>query len=141
LSPDLVNAVGMGKSPGPVELKFALRQRLTSNEPGTIEVAILPTASVDRMTVSFRGDDGLQVGEGAHVGAIERPEPHMPIEHTVTVTADHDGIFNLTATVLIDTDTQSMARAFSIPLLVGAGLKATEPLQLSDTGHIPATPN
>jgi hypothetical protein len=126
LDPDLVNAVGLGKDAGPVELKFALRQKLTPNQPGTLDVAILPTTNVERLTVSFRSDEGLSVSEGAHVDPIDRPEPNVPIAHSVTVVADRDGIFNLTATVLIDTDTESTARAFSIPLIAGSGLKAAD---------------
>ena len=133
---DLVNAVGVGQNAGPVELKFVLHQQLTPNQPGTVEVAILPTTNVDRLTVSFRADEGLQVSEGAHVDPIDRPEPQMPITHLVTVVPDRDGIFNLNATVLIDTDTQSVARAFSIPLIVGSGLNAAP---MSDAGHTPAS--
>ena len=139
LNPDLVNAVGLGKDAGPVELKFALRQKITPNQPAAVEVAILPTVAVDRLTVSFRSEDGLQVSEGAHVEPIERPEPHVPIRHTVTVVPDRDGIFNLTATVLIDTDTGSMARGFSIPLVAGNGLKAADAVMPSDAGHTPAS--
>ena len=139
VSPDMVSAVGVGRDASPVELKFALHQALTPNQPGTVEVAIVPVTSVDRLTVSFRSDDGLQVSEGGHVDAIERPEPQMPIVHTVTVVPDRDGIFNLNATVLIDTDTQSVARAFSIPLIAGSGLKAADSPQMSDAGHSPAS--
>ena len=135
---DLVNAVRFGQDAGPVELKFVLHQKLTPNQPGTVEVAILPTTNVDRLTVSFRADEGLQVSEGAHVDPIDRPEPQMPITHMVTVVPDRDGIFNLNATVLIDTDTQSVTRAFSIPLIAGSGLNAADAVPMSDAGHTPA---
>jgi hypothetical protein len=126
LDPDLVNAVGIGKEPGPVELKFMIHQKLTPGQPGSVDVTLLPTSSIERLTVSFRPDDGLQVSAGAHVDAVDHPEPNVPISHTVTVVPDRDGIFNLTATVLIDTDTVSMARTFSIPLIAGAGLQAAD---------------
>jgi hypothetical protein len=139
LDPDSVAAVGLGKESGPIEVKFVLHQKLAPNQPAPVDVAIVPTSNLERVTVSFRSDDGLQVSNGGHIDPIEHPEPNVPITHTVTVVPDRDGIFNLTATVLIDTDTESMARAFSIPLIAGTGLPASDAAPASDAGHTPAS--
>ena len=129
---DMVAAVSLTSGKAPIEVKFALRQQPEIGQPTQLDLALVPTTRFERITVSFRVDDGLAVSDGAHWDPIDRPEVGVPLAHTLTLVPGHDGIFNLTAIVLTDTDTDSTARTFLIPLVAGTGLAA-------DAGTTPAT--
>jgi hypothetical protein len=121
---DMVTAVSLASGKAPIEVKFALRQQPEIGQPTQLDLALVPASRFQRITVSFRADDGLVVSEGAHWDPIERPEVGVPLAHSLTLVPGHDGIFNLTATVLTETDTDSTARTFLIPLVAGAGFAA-----------------
>lgn len=121
---DMVAAMSPSKGDGHVTLKFALRQHPEVGQAAELDLQVTPTASVDRVTISLRADDGLTLSDGAHWDAIERPEVGVPFGHSLTIVPSRDGIFSVMVTVLTDTETQSVTRVFVIPVIAGAGIVA-----------------
>jgi hypothetical protein len=121
---EMVTAVSLATGKAPIEVKFALRQQPEIGQPTQLDLVLVPALRFQRITVSFRADDGLAVSAGAHWDPIERPEVGVPLAHSLTLVPGHDGIFNVTAIVLTDTDTDSTARTFLIPLVAGTGFAA-----------------
>lgn len=120
---DMVTAVSAGKSELPVDVKFSLRQRPELGQSIALDLQVIPSAPLDRLITSFHAEDGLALGDGAQPIVHDRPDPGVPIEHTLTLTARQDGIFYVNATVLADSGTESIARTFTIPVIAGAGVR------------------
>jgi hypothetical protein len=124
VDPDMVSAPAVSKQPGQVELKFAVAQKPEVGHPVDIRLALIPAPGVERMVATFAGSDGLELRSGGATPAYEKPEGGAAISHTLTVVPNADGIFYVTATVTTDSETSSLSRMFSIPLIAGEGLPA-----------------
>jgi hypothetical protein len=121
---DLVTAPTSARAEGPVTLKFALSQKPAVGKPVDIEFALVPVAGLDRVVARFQAGEGLEMRGGAQTPAYEKPEAGAQIAHTVTVVPSRDGIFYVSAVVLADSETSSIARTYSIPIIAGEGLSA-----------------
>jgi hypothetical protein len=119
---DMVSAVSSGKASAEIDLKFALRERPVVGEPVDIDVALIPGHDLDQIYATFSAADGLEVTKGGRMPQLEHPEAGAPISHTVTIVAQRDGIFFVSATVLADSPTNSVTHLFSIPVIAGAGI-------------------
>jgi hypothetical protein len=108
--------------PGLVDLKFKLEKRPVAGEPVDIDLALIPTVELERLFARFQAADGLQIMSGAESEHFEHPAMGTPVTHKITVTPKTDGIFYITAVVLADSDKESVARTFAIPLIAGQGL-------------------
>jgi hypothetical protein len=120
--PDMVAAVSASKSPGPIDLRFAVPQAPVVGQPIDIQLSITPKVELERIVARFQATDGLELLRGAETGVLDKPAPGVEIIHTLTVIPKADGIFNITAVVLTDSATDSVARTFSIPLIAGNGV-------------------
>ena len=69
----MVSAVGTGKPYGDIELKFDLRARPVVGEPVDIDLALIPTQDLDRVSAEFQAVDGLEVSKGAKLPEVLRP--------------------------------------------------------------------
>lgn len=121
---DMVSAVSASKVGPPVELKFALQERPQVGEPVDVEVALIPVTPLTRLFVRFQPSSGLTLVKGAESPQFERPATGEAIRHVVTVMANHDGIFYISAAVVADSEESSLTRSFSIPLIAGNGVAA-----------------
>jgi hypothetical protein len=121
---DMVSAVSASKAGPPVTLKFALNQRPMVGEPIDVEVALIPISDLIRLFVRFQPSTGLTLVKGAESPQFERPKTGEPIHHTVTVMANVDGIYYITAAVVADAEDSSLTRTFSIPVIAGNGVAA-----------------
>lgn len=120
---DMVEAFSANRTQGGlVDLKFSLTRRPQVAEPVDIELSLTPAVELERLFARFQAADGLQIVEGAETPHLEHPAERVPIGHKLTVVARADGIYYLTAIVLADSDKESVARTFSIPIIVGQGL-------------------
>jgi hypothetical protein len=125
--PDMVAAVSASKTPGAAEVRFALSGRPTVGQPVDIQLALTPTVELDRLYARFQGSEGLDLVKGGETAHYEQPSRGKELSHTVTVIPRSDGIFNVTAVVLSDSDTESIARTYTIPIIAGAGLPELPP--------------
>jgi hypothetical protein len=124
LDHDMVMAVSPGKPGAPVELKFKVLTRPKVGETVDVEVALVPVSELERLQVSFQGSSGLSIHSGNAPDPFVRPAVGVPLKHRITATANTDGIFYITATALADSSAGSLARSFSIPIIVGDGVAA-----------------
>jgi len=118
---DMVSAVPNGKGSSPLEVKFALRQHPVAGQPVQLDLTFIPAIGLDRVAVSFLAEDGLVLRQGAQMPLTEHLEAGVPVPHTLTLTPQRDGIFYVSATVLMDWGDESVARTYTIPVLAGAG--------------------
>jgi hypothetical protein len=118
---DMVAAVSAGKTELPVDVRFALRQRPELGQPIKLDVQVTPSAPLVRLIASFHAEDGLTLGDGVQQIVRDRPDPGVPIVHTLTLVPRQDGIFYVNATVLTDSGSESIGRTFTIPVIAGAG--------------------
>jgi hypothetical protein len=120
--PDMVAAVSSSKLPGAVALRFAIPQRPVVGQRVEIQLSLTPSVPLERLVAHFQAPEGLELVSGAETRLVGRPTLGDEISHTLTVIPRSDGIFNITAVVLTDSATESLARTFSIPVIAGAGV-------------------
>jgi len=125
----LVSAVASGKNATlPVQVKFDLKQRPDVGQPVEINLVIVPmSGSVERISGKVQGDDGLELVDGADIPPSDRPAEGVPIEHTIKVRPQRDGIFTFSAVVTVSAGTQSGTETYSMPVIAGAGLPDVAP--------------
>jgi hypothetical protein len=142
---DMVAAFSANRGQGGlVDLKFMISKRPQVGEPVDIDLAMIPTEQLEGLFARFQASDGLQVVSGSETPHVEHPASGVPVGHRLTVLAKADGIYYITAIVLADSERESVARTFSIPLIAGQGLvePPAEPAAASvaDPKRAPATP-
>lgn len=118
---DFVAAVAGDKSAVPVEVRFELHGRPEIGKPVELDIQVTPTAPLGRVVTSFHAEDGLAIEQGGAAIETDRPVPGVPLSRALTIVAQHDGIFYVSATVLVDLGADSVARTFTIPVIAGAG--------------------
>jgi hypothetical protein len=118
---NMVSAVGAGKSGSEIDLKFDLRGAPVVGEAVDIDIALIPLYELNQMYATFQATDGLEITKGDKTPQIEHPQVGVPITHTVTIIPRRDGVFYVSAVVLADSATESLTRAFSIPVIAGTG--------------------
>jgi hypothetical protein len=138
--PDMVAAVGTSRTPGAADIRFALSGRPAVGQPVDIQLALTPTVELDRLYVRFQASEGLELVKGSETEHYERPSLGKELPHTVTVIPRSDGIFNVTAVVLSDSATESIARTYTIPIIAGAGLPELPPEPEARPQSKPARP-
>lgn len=127
---DMVRAVSAGGAGAPVELRFALQGRPAAGQPLELDVALTAVTPVQRLRATFQGGEGFEVRAGHTLGPLEGPQVGEARTHRVTVVPRTDGIFNLSAVVLVEQASGELARTFAIPVIVGEGLaEDTEALE------------
>jgi len=119
---DMVAAVSVNRSAGLVDLKFSLARRPRVGEPVEIELALTPMVDLERLFARFQVAEGLRLVSGEETEHLEHPAPGVPLGHKLTIVPKTDGIFYITAVVLADSDKESIARTFTIPIIAGQGL-------------------
>ncbi len=135
---DMVSAVSGGKAGPPVTLKFALNQRPLVGEPVDVEVALIPVSPLERLFARFQPSTGLTLVKGGESPQYENPPTGQPIAHVVTVMANNDGIFYITAAVVADAQDSSLTRTFSIPVIAGNGISPPAPKPTAQAVDAPA---
>jgi hypothetical protein len=123
LSPGMVAGVAPpGTAPSSVQLKFELQGRPEVAQPVDVDVVIVPVyGNLDRITGKITSDDGLDIVSGQDIPVADKPVEGTPIHHSVKVLPKRDGIFTLTAVLLVDSTGQSTSQVFSMPIIAGAG--------------------
>jgi hypothetical protein len=120
---DLVAAVANGGGDnGPVGLKFQLGQRPVAGQPVVITLRIAANQPLELLSAAFLPDEGLVVGQGGDFAPQGHMEAGGTVDHTLTVTPSHDGVYTVLATVTAGSPEAAISRNFVIPIVVGAPL-------------------
>ena len=118
----MVEAVAPSGTQAPIELRFSIRERPQVGQEDEIDYAIIPQAAgLDTVRLVFGSLDGLQVVSHGPTLAAIKPATGVPIFGSVTVRPVKAGLFTLTATVAVESPTQSVMWPFSIPVIAGEG--------------------
>jgi len=118
-----VATVKPGTPPLPVQLKFDLREKPEVGQPLDVDLAlVLLSGNIDRVFGKVAGEDGLEIVGGGDLQEAPKPAEGTPIQYSVKVLPKQDGIYNLTATISVDSAGQISTQAFSIPLIAGQGI-------------------
>jgi hypothetical protein len=72
------------------------------------------------MNVTYLATEGLAVETSTLPSRYERVQPGSVYRHQATVVPRADGVFSLSAIVMVQTDQGDVTRTFSIPIVVGA---------------------
>lgn len=112
-----------GNTPLPVQVKFALQSKPEVAQPLDVTIAIVPTASnLDRVFGKVEGEEGLEMAGSGELEAAERPLENTPIERTIKVLPQKEGIYTLTATVSVDMAGQISTQSYTFPVITGNGM-------------------
>jgi len=124
ISPDMVGAVATGKAgAGLLQVKFELAARPEVGNPVDVDLVIVPVGDmVDGFAGTLSADDGLEIVSGADIPATAKPAAGTPIHHSFKLRARRDGIFNLQASMTVESGGQSLAPIYSMPIIAGKGL-------------------
>jgi hypothetical protein len=143
-SAGMVAAVGAKPGSGVVDLRFSIAKRPQVNEPVDIDLALIPSIELEHLFARFQVAEGLQLVAGGETDHIEHPPAGVAVGHKLTVIPKTDGIFYVTAVVLADSDKDSIARNFNIPIIAGQGLAelpaAPAAASVSNPQRAPARP-
>jgi hypothetical protein len=131
----MVSGVSAGKDES-IELKFELKDRPQLGQPLTISIALLPKVSANTMRVTYISTDALAVQPGAAPAEYRDIQSGSVYRHELSVVPRDNGVYYVSAVVLLDTDSASIARTFAIPVVVGAPADraaTTEPKTTTDS--------
>jgi hypothetical protein len=119
IDPDMVSAVSAaGSATTPISMKFRLAGRPTVTAPLQVTLLLIasPDVSISHIHLSFQPGDGLQLQSDRTLD-VSAVAPGTVVQQDLTVVPQQSGMLSLTATVLVDTDSQSITRTYSIPLI------------------------
>jgi hypothetical protein len=121
---DLVSAVSGGGEDGPVGLKFQVGQRPVAGRPVVITLRLVVNQALDHLEARFRPDEGLEVTQGGDFDPQGHLDAGTAVDHDLTLTPDHEGIYTVLATVTTGSADAAVSRSFVIPIVVGAAVAA-----------------
>ncbi len=112
----MARAVG-GKTGAAVELRYEIAAKPQVGAPTEMQLALIPSSTVDSMKLTIRGMEGLTLAGSLSAG-FEVVEPGKPYLHSFSMLPEHPGVYYIS--VVIDTriGPSSVARTFSIPFAV-----------------------
>jgi hypothetical protein len=114
----MVTAVSSAASTTPIDLKFRLEGRPEVGRPLQVTIALIPdrNARVARIHLSVQGGDGLRI-EGGTSTDIDLSEADTVVQRELQLQPLQAGVHTLSITTLVDTDSASIARTYSIPVI------------------------
>ena len=115
----LANAVAVGKTAAAVDLKYDLPTRPAVGQPFEVELVFLPRIPADTLDVQATGMPGLIVAGGATaafapVAVGERYVAKLLLQ------VPEPGLYYVGVTAKLTTKSQTDARTFSVPVVIGA---------------------
>jgi hypothetical protein len=129
------------KKGAPVDLKFEIRSRPLLNEALPIDIAFIPRQGSDLLRATFLATEGLSVTTSPEPAEYKDVQAQGVYRHTLTVVPKQEGVFYVTAIVVMNTSSGAAeARTFQIPLLIGAPADATEATKAPEDPGQPAAP-
>src|SRR5579872_586075 len=108
---DMVAAVSAGGTGPPIGVKFRLETRPVVGTPAQLVLALLPTPGLEisHIHASLQAEEGLQL-QSPRTFDIDDPQDGATLAQDVTVVAQHEGVLSLSAVVVVDYNSTSVAR-------------------------------
>jgi hypothetical protein len=121
-----------GAGPTSVQVKFDLKARPDPGQPLDVDLVIVPVyGNIERISGKVVGDDGLEIVGGQDVPMVEKPAEGTPLRYSVRILPKRDGVFTLSAILLVDSAGQSTNQTFSVPVIAGAAVPDAPPRSAS----------
>jgi hypothetical protein len=116
---DMVSAVSTADATPPVSLKFRLAEAPRIGQPSQLMLALIqePKLAIEAMHVAMQPRDGLQLLSPATTD-FAAPAEGATQMIPVTIQAQQPGVLSLAVTVLVNTERESLARSYTIPMVV-----------------------
>lgn len=117
---DMVSAVSPAGSAPPISMKFRLQARPLVGSPVQLTLALIPdpNAGVSSIHVSLQPGEGiLMQSESDRTLRFDDLKDGNSLQQTVTLVPQQAGVLSLTATVVVELDSGSLARTFAVPLI------------------------
>ena len=121
LTAGMVEAVTIGKSTAPVDVKFDLPKRPSVGTRFEIVIAVLPQIAANSAMVQVVGSEGLQLAPNFAPIEIPSLDPTQVYRLSIPVTPTADGVHLLGLSVSLKQDDLAESRSFSVPIIVAPG--------------------
>jgi len=132
----LANAVIVGKTAAPVNLKYDVPKKPEAGQPFEVELTFLTRLPADVLDAAISGMPGLTVVSGG-TARFEPVEPGGRYTAKVLAQADASGLYYIGIVAKVQTKVQTEARTFSVPLVVGKVTAANKPEPTKDAAGEP----
>lgn len=115
---DLNAAVSLSPASTLFGLKFKLASSPVVGKPAMLDLVVIPTGSVafDRVHLSLRPGDGLRLVSDNSLDTTDTTAGE-PIRYQVTLVPDAAGVLTLSVTLVVDAESSSLTRTYTIPLI------------------------
>jgi hypothetical protein len=136
---DMVAAVADAK-PGAarVSVRFDLRTRPQVAQPLDLDLVILPSAGLDRVSGKIEAGDGLDLVSGADIPPADRPAEDVPISYSIRVVPRREGVLTLRTVISSESAGVPSSQTFSIPLIAIAAQGAAREAAPGSAGTAPS---
>lgn len=115
---DLSAAVGASSSATLFALKFKLEAAPVVGRAATVSLVVIPVgnAGFDRVFMNLRPGDGLRLLSDTSTDTTGTT-PGEPIRYDIRVEPATAGVLTLGVTLVVDAESQSLTRTYTIPLI------------------------
>jgi len=122
----MAHAVVSGKAGASVDLKYDVLNKPEPGKPVEIDLAVIPGAVLDAMTLNVSAMPGLTIASNAE-GSFGKLAIGEVARHKFSVVADRADVIYLTVTATTYAVGVTATRSFVIPLIVAVPVPAALP--------------
>lgn len=138
-SEKMARAVGGGKPGAAVDIRYEFEGKPEVGKPVQVEVALIPSAGVDAMDVTFTGMDGITLA-GPLQASFADVKAGESYKHSLSVLANQAGVFYITASVNTQIGGATLGRTFAVPFVAGTAPVQKKPEPVTDGSGQPVQP-
>ncbi len=117
---DLAREAKAGKPGAPIELKYELTASPEVGQPFVIDFALEPQTASPVMRVMVVASEGLALRQSSARPLQRNVEADSEYWHQIVVEPSDNGAFSVNVIAILGDGPDSMARTFSIPVIVGS---------------------
>jgi len=132
----LANAVIVGKTAAPVNLKYDVPKKPEVGQPFEVELTFLTRLPADVLEATITGMPGLTVVNGG-AARFEPIEASGRYTTKVLAQANASGLYYIGIVANVQTKVQTESRTFSVPVVVGKVTAANKPEPAKDAAGEP----
>ena len=124
---DLVAQAGSPGKPGaPIEFKYELAETPQVGQPLVIDFGLVPQAASPTVHLMVATSGALTLGQSNAPAVLRNVKPGSEYWHRLVVTPQENGVFSVNLIATVGEGEQTLARTFSIPVVVGPAAMQSE---------------
>jgi hypothetical protein len=109
-----------GKPGAPIEFKYQLAGAPQVGQPLLIDYAVVPMKAIPAVRLMIATSGSLTLGRSTAPPMLRNVEAGAEYWHELVVTPQENGIFSVNLIATVGEGPQTLARTFSIPVVVGS---------------------